>query len=687
MDATHLPAPGTPEWDSIVRTLNLKNPVLAQEFSSLGYDPAELANSELVERQASRAASRTGPLDALKAPFRTKTVNGDPVPNTSLVRNIVLSTAAAAALAFYFLVPSEPNKAEASATTVPTEETTLTDTATPTDGVPTPEESGVTPPDDAIPTNTLADTPLPPNPDEVAALNDPTGIGEPIPTPPDTLDVSPNLASPPPAEPAPTPIVFNAAPQTSEPPSTQSDPEWDTPIAPSPTATGGATPRASSPIVIRDPGTGGAASVPVPTLSRTSSQGEGDEARVGLSRTAPQGQGAGQETAARTRTLSGTRASGGGGESSQGEGAGSQGTTRGLSATQAGNAEGGATYALRTTPAAEGTQTRSPGLSSAAGTGGSAGGNAPQGTPSTGLRSSPTTAGEAGSTRAAYGLSSTGRTNAGSSAATGSSASAPAAGESGAAREAGASGGVGLLSSAGNTAAQASGGGQGAARSYGLSSTAAGRSMGTAASDAAGAVTQGAQAVTAAATAPVAPYAVGRPVQAKLTLGVGVVEGAEQTASMPVYAESEDGAMWRGTAVLDGRGRVRVTFDAVLRDNQEFPLLADAYGTDGLPGVPARVRLTTPNLAATLLSGLASGVKSFAEAMVNQRQVTVQPGMGGSNVVTNSSANTPNFWLMTAGSTLGSVSVPQGKGGMVNVAEVQPGAALQIVVRRTTRGE
>lgn len=637
-----LPEPGTPAWDASVKHLSLHDPLLAQEFAALAYDPDELANSELVERQASRAAARRGPLASVTSLFRTTTVNGDVVPHTSLVRNLLIGAGVLAAVGFYVLVPSETGNAAAGQAGSEAPADIPQNPAGAEEDVPGPQDTGTGLPSDAALTSGATPTASlsPSSPGSDVPVSDPTGMGEPVSTPPDTMGMTPE----------PTPIGTSDTPVYVQP---ASYPPATTPRS--------AAPQAPAPVVVRDPGAAGVPVVQAPTLVRTGSGQRGEGTAPTLVRTAST---AGGSTAAgqATRGLTGT----GGTGQAEGEGSGGEAKQggRGLTST------------------ATGTRGSTPGLSSAqAAATGAAGSGVTTG--GTGLRSS----GAAQPAAPAYGLSSSARGTQGAGAqGAGTPPSADGAGRAEATGSAAAqpTSGVGLHSvMSAAPAGAAPSATTGTARAYGLASSASARA-GTATGATEVADARSSAATTAAA--PKVPYAVGRPVQARFTLGVGVVEGADQNASLPVYAESPDGAVWRGYGVLDGRGRIRVTFDAVLQDGVEYPLVADAYGTDGQPGVPANVRLTTPNLAATLLSGLAGGVKAFSEAMVNQRQVSVQPGAGG-NVVTNNSANTPNFWLMTASSALGSVSIPQGKGGMINVAEVQAGAALQIVVRRLTRGE
>ncbi|GBF04758.1 hypothetical protein DAERI_020355 [Deinococcus aerius] len=239
---------------------------------------------------------------------------------------------------------------------------------------------------------------------------------------------------------------------------------------------------------------------------------------------------------------------------------------------------------------------------------------------------------------------------------------------------------LGLLSMQGSSTSEAttsSGAGTSTASSYSLSGmTGTGDTALQGAAESAAAIP--------AAEAP-APYPVGRPLAAKLLVGALAVQ--DMASGLPVYAETEDGATWRGTPQLDAQGRIQMTFDTVLQGNREYPLVADAYGPDGLPGVRTQVKPTAPNLVSSLMSGFFGGTKAFVDAMVNQRNVTVQTGVGGTgSVVTSSAANTPNFWMLTGAGALGSLQLPEDQASLVNVAELPKGTTLQIVVRRNSGG-
>ncbi|GMA17732.1 hypothetical protein E5F05_04465 (plasmid) [Deinococcus metallilatus] len=239
---------------------------------------------------------------------------------------------------------------------------------------------------------------------------------------------------------------------------------------------------------------------------------------------------------------------------------------------------------------------------------------------------------------------------------------------------------LGLLSMQGSSTSEgttSSGAGTSTASSYSLSGmTGTGDTALQGAAESAAAIP--------AAEAP-APYPVGRPLAAKLLVGALAVQ--DMAIGLPIYAETEDGATWRGTPQLDAQGRIQMTFDTVLQGNREYPLMADAYGPDGLPGVRTQVKPTAPNLVSSLMSGFFGGAKAFVDAMVNQRNVTVQTGVGGTgSVVTSSAANTPNFWMLTGAGALGSLQLPEGQASLVNVAELPKGTTLQIVVRRNSGG-
>lgn len=100
-----LPSPDSPEWDALVQQLSAQDLTLAQEFAALPYDPDEQASSELVSRQVQRASRVGGPLKRLHPLTQTRTVNGDKVPNTKLIRTVLLGAGVAAAAGFYFWQP------------------------------------------------------------------------------------------------------------------------------------------------------------------------------------------------------------------------------------------------------------------------------------------------------------------------------------------------------------------------------------------------------------------------------------------------------------------------------------------------------------------------------------------------------------------------------------------------------
>lgn len=616
VDVEHLPPPDSEEWGALVRELNLKDPGLAQDFSGLRYDPDELLSSELVERQATRATARTGVRGWLKAPFQKKTVNGDEAPNTALVRNVLLGAGAAAAVAFYVLVPSG-DKASASRTDGQHPVVPANEAAVPSPQ-PTPAVHGdaVPAPGDTVPTDTIHPQEDEPRVDDRA---DPTGQGG--------GNDSGAPSSPGSGGPAVdrTPVVGGAAPTAQD-----------------PTGMGGSTsgqvgqstpafrpaPRVSAPVIIRQTSPQGTPLHPRPPKDQAV---QAPPALSGSRDTSGSGTAGGE---ARPWALSGSAAQNTSGEAPRRYGLSSTNAGAATATPEPGNSSSSARYGLSSTAAAEPTPPRLVSLAAAQG------GGAPASTASG--------AQEQSDRRPPVAQNSTQA--------------------------------LGLLSMQGSSTSEATtspGAGISTASSYSLSGM-----TGTGAAALQGAAESAAPTPAAEARA---PYPVGRPLAAKLLVGALAVQGV--ASGLLVYAETEDGATWRGTPQLDAQGRIQMTFDTVLQGNREYPLVADAYGPDGLPGVRTQVKPTAPNLVSSLMSGFFGGAKAFVDAMVNQRNVTVQTGVGGTgSVVTSSAANTPNFWMITGANTLGSLQLPEGKASFVNVAELPKGTTLQIVVRRNSGG-
>ena len=173
------------------------------------------------------------------------------------------------------------------------------------------------------------------------------------------------------------------------------------------------------------------------------------------------------------------------------------------------------------------------------------------------------------------------------------------------------------------------------------------------------------------------PYLMGQPMKASLPLGVIALEGQQQPSE--VYANTQDGATWHGTALLDAGGRIQIRFDTVLVKNVPHPVVASAYDQTGLPGLSASIKNTSSSQAANILSGFLTGFKTFTQSLLSQQNVTIQ-GAGASSLITSSAANTPNFWLTTAGSALGAVQVPQSAQNKVVVGQIQKDTPIMIVV-------
>lgn len=194
---------------------------------------------------------------------------------------------------------------------------------------------------------------------------------------------------------------------------------------------------------------------------------------------------------------------------------------------------------------------------------------------------------------------------------------------------------------------------------------------------------------TVPAVAPALPYRMGDMPSGTLLTGMAFVQpvggaasgsSAMQGQAQPkftVYAQTEDGNRWRGTAQLAGGGRISVAFDRVLIDDVEYTVQAEAVGRDAarMTGLQGNVRRETPDGANNILQALAGGVRSFVEQSA-KGSTTVTPN---GTVVT--STPRPNFWVTTLGAVASAYSPPAPSITQVDVVYLEAGAPLTIVVR------
>ena len=175
---------------------------------------------------------------------------------------------------------------------------------------------------------------------------------------------------------------------------------------------------------------------------------------------------------------------------------------------------------------------------------------------------------------------------------------------------------------------------------------------------------------TAAPAAP-SPYHLGQRVLATLTTGINVAQGA---STLPVYATTEDGTLWRGTVSLDLAKRVNIFFDrALLRDGTEVVVTASAYNLDGTPGLKAQYRDIAPTLANDLIRAAVSGVKDFVDATIQATTTTTN----GSTAVVQRTA--PSILQSVAGSASGIFQLPPNQNTFVTVAQLPVGAQFALV--------
>lgn len=113
----------------------------------------------------------------------------------------------------------------------------------------------------------------------------------------------------------------------------------------------------------------------------------------------------------------------------------------------------------------------------------------------------------------------------------------------------------------------------------------------------------------------------GSTVSATLVVGLEVATGS----SVPAVATA-DGRQYLGRAALDQQtSRVQITFTRMVAGGQVVPVTALAYSLKGYLGIPAGVRVTTPQLAANLVQSAAAGVSNYVNSLTNQ-QTTYQTG-------------------------------------------------------------
>lgn len=183
-------------------------------------------------------------------------------------------------------------------------------------------------------------------------------------------------------------------------------------------------------------------------------------------------------------------------------------------------------------------------------------------------------------------------------------------------------------------------------------------------------------AATAASSAPVStaasPYRLGQRVMATLETGVYVAQGS---GTLPVYASTQDGTLWRGIVSLDRTKRVMIIFDrAVLRDGTEVEVQAASYNLDGTPGLKAQYRDIAPTLANDLVRSAVSGVRDYVDAKLQATSTTTSTG--GAVTV---ERQVPTIWESVAGSATSIFQLPTTQNTFVTVAQIPVGVQFALV--------
>ncbi|KQR25610.1 hypothetical protein [Deinococcus sp. Leaf326] len=661
INVDNLPPPGTPEWDAVVRQVTAHDLTLAQEFAALPYDPDDQMTGRLVNDQMKQSNNRGAFGKQLKASTRTKTVNGDDVPNTKLVRNAIFGVGVALLVGFYFWNPSpaaktatKPVASDTSTTaTAGADGTTTADTGA---SVATPEQSNVNPdgsskpdplglntleggasgttgsttagtqglePDTTVANTGTSTTPITPVPSYTPSS--PSYDSPSIASRSDRLDVTPTPTPAPTMQVRDTPRTTLTAPPTVV--LTPATPAQQTATAaPAPRlASGGqqsATPTRdaapSRPNLVQ--GNGGASNSGAQTASRT------PERRTGL-----------QSAPATTAATAAERRVG----------------------IQTGNA-GAATGNATATPAAAAPRTTGLSTVTSAAAAPAAGANTARATGTPGLVASQAPAPTTANTSSAAGQGNLGMVTRTSQAEQTTNAQTTTSAQ------------YGLMTSqqpGGQGSGQAQAAGQNS-QQYGLLSSSR---------PAATPPTATAAAAAATVTLPPAPYQMGQELAARLTTVAAAADGVK--GEMPVYAQSEDGSIWRGEASLDSRKRLQISFNTVLKDNRQYAVVADAYSADRQPGLAVSVKPTAPTAAYDLLSAVFRGAQGFVQAQLAQKTVTYQQGLsGGTSTTSNTTA--PNFWLLTGAGVAGAFALPENRSpSVILVGQANSGTTLRLIVR------
>ncbi|MDR6218513.1 hypothetical protein [Deinococcus soli (ex Cha et al. 2016)] len=180
------------------------------------------------------------------------------------------------------------------------------------------------------------------------------------------------------------------------------------------------------------------------------------------------------------------------------------------------------------------------------------------------------------------------------------------------------------------------------------------------------------------AAQPAAPsYTTGQQLPAVLTTRVVAAMGA----SVPVIAQTQDGAVWIGVAQIDLAKRMQITFDRVVIGGREVQVQAMAFTTDGAPGLNASVSDQAPTFATEALRAGVSGVNSYVQNLLNSGTTTISPN--GTTVVTKTP---PSLTDSILSNITGLFSLPKETQTFIAVGEVPKGTSLLVVVGVGSKG-
>jgi hypothetical protein len=161
-------------------------------------------------------------------------------------------------------------------------------------------------------------------------------------------------------------------------------------------------------------------------------------------------------------------------------------------------------------------------------------------------------------------------------------------------------------------------------------------------------------------------------VPASLATGIVLAEGGQP---VPVVARTDTGVTFIGTATLNAARRMEITFKEVVIDNQSAELSAQAFSSDGMPGVPVTVVDMAPSLFADLLRASAGGVSAYVKGLAAATTTTLVPGVG---VV--AGRNAPPLGASIAGALADLFSVPPEQKALIRVAQVERGTSVLVTV-------